>query len=390
MRRAPLLLFLPWIVAVAPAPEAMDVEREIALGIPPQPPRASTLFTRARPYRGDTFVGMLLCRVDVVGNGWDGGDPSGPVRRLAGRPEVDLEVSIGEGTRPLRYFGPEDTPSVTFAVPGASIASNTKAIFVVEDRDVVRNDAVGRVELVYRGELPVRGEAPGVRVECRGATERDLEAGVGAAARALETALAPLAAIPEADPEAVDFGFDHGADATARAAAYDLARWAGLGDARVTAAIARLDERTRVWQQRAGAVVTSLRGSARPTDVPFRLPGTTIDARVGPQACDADSRFDFRNAGRVALRCGIPIAIEESESTRPPAIVFHAIDARGTFTPIDIVLVEQNGELVKPRGGRLPAGAQILVLGLVTDGAQLLRIGLPTSAIFVNVARPVR
>jgi hypothetical protein len=390
MRRA-LLLLLPCLVAATPSPDRITVEREVALGIPPQPPRASDLYRRARPFRGATFQGMLVCSVEVVGNGWDGGDPSGPVRRLAGRPEVDVELYIGEGTRPVRYFGPEDAPNAFFAVPNTTLSSGTKLKLVVEDRDLVRNDPVGTVEMVFEGELPVRGSVAGARVECRAVGEREVEAGTTAAEGRLTRALAPLADVPDADADAIDFGFDHEADTAARLAAYDLARWVGLTDTRVTAALARLDERARVFTQRATSVVTSLRANTRATDVPFRLPGTAVDARVGPQRCDSETTLDWNDATRrIAMRCGIPLAIEESESTRPPALTFHAIDAQGGFTEVEVLLVEEDGELIKPRGGRLPAGAQRLVLGLSTDTTVYLRIGVPTGVVFVNVGRPAR
>lgn len=388
MRRVPLLL-LPLLVAAGPGQERTSLDREIALGIPPQPARASDLHRRARPVRAETFTGMLVCSVEIVGNGWDGGDPSGPVRRLSGRPEVNLEVTIGEGTRPMRYIGREDTPLVHFAMPGLTLAQGKKIRLVVEDRDVVRNDPAGTVEFTYGGELPLRGNAEGVRVDCRAAPERDVEAGIEGAARRMETLLTPLTSLPEVDEDALDFGFDLARDDTARLAVYDLARFAGLGDARVIAALAKLDERAGVIQQRAAAAALAVRGRARPTDVPFRLPGTTIDARVAPQLCATDAAYRFNDsADRAQYVCAIPVAIEEAESARPPALTFHTVDANGVFTAVDPFVVLESGAFSRPRGGRYPAGSQSLMLGVPMQGAQLLRIGLSTGVVFVNVARP--
>lgn len=389
--RPVILCSLPLLLALAPAPDRASIDREIALGIPPQPPRAADLHRRARPVRADAWTGMLVCSVEIVGHGWDGGDPSGPVRRLAGRPEVDLEVTIGEGTRPLRYFGREDTPSVVFAMPHIALARGTKVKLDVEDRDVVRNDPAGTVELVYAGELPMRGHVEGVRVDCRAAPEREVEAGIEAAMRRVDAAIAALPAAGEANADSIDFGFDRDADDAARLAVYDLARFAGLADARVTAALARLDERERVFTQRAAALVLTLRGSAKPTDVPFRLPGTTIDARVGPQSCREDRGFAFAlGEAHLSVECAIPIAIEEAESARPPALTFHGLDAQGRFTPAEIWLTPTSGALTRPRGGRLPTGTQSVVLTFSGPDTQLLRIGLPTGSVFVNVARAAR
>ncbi len=225
---------------------------------PAQVPDAVNVFFDADDVSGAVEKGVLLCRVDIVGNrGWD----------TFGAVDLAVTVTVGKGG-PTYVRGPEDRSSAVISVPAIDLAPGQKLKVLIEDRDVTENEFIARGAVDYAGKLPVRINLEDVQIECR-AVDR---------ATAVARAKAPLAkaahamtsverAVPDLTRDALGAPDSARWDVAARID--DAAAWLGDDDASVRALTAQLDAALAAFQDRARVEVR-----AAPKRLP--APGATI------------------------------------------------------------------------------------------------------------------
>jgi hypothetical protein len=240
---------------------------------PAQVPDAVNVFFDADDISGPIDKGVLLCRVDIVGNrGWD----------TFGAVDLAVTLTVGKGP-PTAVRGPEDRSSAVVSLPAIDLAPGQKLKVLVEDRDVTENEFIARGAADYAGKLPLRINLDDVQVECRA---------VGRAT-AVARAKAPLAkaahamnAVERAVPDLSRAGL--GAPDSARwdvaARIDDAAAWLGDDDASVRALVTQLDAALAAFHERARADVRALpaRLPAPGATVPMSSLGVNAKLMVGP------------------------------------------------------------------------------------------------------------
>lgn len=211
--------------------------------------------------------GVLLCRVDIVGNrGWD----------TFGAVDLAVTVTVGKNA-PVFVRGPEDRSSAVISVPAIDLAPGQKLKVLVEDRDVTENEFIARGAVDYAGKLPLRINLDDVQVECRAVSRAT--AVVRAKAPLMKAAQAMTAverAVPDLTRENLAAPDSARWDVTARID--DAAAWLGDDDIAVRALVVQLDAALAAFHERARADVRA---------APARLPapgGTIAMASLGVNA----------------------------------------------------------------------------------------------------------
>lgn len=395
MRRSLLSLALGLALAspIAHADDGVDerladVEQDLAHGTPPQPERVNDLFRRAHPADAPAFRGLLICAIRVPGEDWDGSDPFGPVRRFMGRIDLNAIVRV-EGNVVARWYGPEDQSTALVALPGLALERGNRLVVDVEDRDVVRDDAVGRVEATYEGSLPLRASSGRVEVECRGTPAEQLATRVDAAAANADQA---MDALPDAEhPDAAVLHFHRSEDdeRAARLAVYDLARWVGLGDPRVTSRLAELDDRRQRFKEHVAELVGRLRADAPAPDVPVRVPGSPWSVTVRGLVCDLERLFELRREAGLDTRmtCALRLHVaHEASSPQTLGFTMHVVDELGETTEVHPILLEEaDGASRFNTRTRFPRGGRDLVLALEERSPVLLRLSTRSGVTWARI-----
>lgn len=365
-----------------------EVEEALSRGTPPQPERANELFRRAHAVDAAPFRGLLLCAIRVPGDDWDGSDPFGPVRRFMGRIDLNAIVRI-EGNVAARWYGPEDQSTALVAVPGVSLEPGSHVVVDVEDRDVVRDDAVGRVEATYEGALPLRASAGRVDVECRGVPGEQLASRVDEAVAKADRAVEALPRAERPDASLLHFRRSEADERAARLAVYDLARFVGLGDPRVTSRLSELDERRQRFQAAVGEVVTELRAEAPAANAPVRVPGSPWSVAVRGLVCDLEGLFELRRDAGLDTRmtCALRIHVShESSSSQALSLAMHVVDERGETTEAHPILLEGSDGSTRWNGRtRFPRGGLDVVLALETQRPVLLRLSTRSGVAWARI-----
>lgn len=234
---------------------------------PAQVPDAVNAFFDADDLSGPIEKGVLLCRVDIVGNrGWD----------TFGAVDLAVTVTVGRGA-PMVVRGPEDRSSAVVTVPAIDLAPGQKLKVLIEDRDVTENEFISRGAADYSGKWPVRMNLEDVQVECRA---------IGRAT-AVVRAKAPLAkaayamtSVERAVPDLTraGLGAPDGPRWEVASRIDEAAAWLGDDDASVRAAMAQLHAALAAFHDRARAEVRA---------APARLPapgGTIAMSSIGVNA----------------------------------------------------------------------------------------------------------
>lgn len=374
----------------ASAQPARDVERlalDAARGYAPQPPRPADLFRRARRVEAESFEGMLVCEVRVVGETWDGSDPRGPVRLAMGRVELGAELQLPGRDDRVRVRGPDDANRVTFAVAGVRLGAGDTLGVALEDRDVVEADAIDRYDLVYAGELPLVGETERSRIECRGVPESALSARIAAARDAADEALEDLNAVAGPSPDVVGFRGPDADPNRAWLAIYRLASWVGLADPRFLERRDRLRASEAAYLARVAELIRSLRETATPIGTEGTLPA---GARlvVTEYDCKLDEILELHGAVgvRMNFECVVHVVVR-AERTSRATVVAHVVDALGGFFEVETAAVPRDGTYER-RPFRLDAGETIYALPIATRAGVLLRVAVGSERAYFRLEPP--
>jgi hypothetical protein len=265
---------------------------------PPQLADTARAFFDAEPVEGDLEGGLLLCRIDVVGDrGWD----------TFGA--IDIAVTVTPGGRaPVEVWGPEDRSSAIVSVPAVTLRRGEKLKFLVEDRDLTEREFVARGAVGYAG-LPLRLDLDHTQLECRGFSREGAEVRARAP---LEKAALALAGVEGAEPVLTEasLGAPHGPLAEARSAALEAEAWLGGSDTSVQRLKARLKKSLHDFEERARASMRARHAALPPpgTSVPLRslglvarvVPGPGLTLEVAPAGVDVS--FDDEDvAARTAF-----------------------------------------------------------------------------------------
>lgn len=238
---------------------------------PPQLEDAVKLFFDAEPVAGELRGGVLLCRVDVVGDrGWD----------TFGA--IDLVATFTLGTRaPVEVWGPEDRSNAVVSLPAVTLEPGENLKVALEDRDLTEREAIARGSVPYAGALPLRISLDEAQVECRGYSRSSAEL---RARPWLERAAVAAAVVEVAlpDVQAPGLGLPGAAIAEATVGAARAEAWLGSTDDEVKGLRERLRRAAARFDGLAREAIHTRAASLPPPGTPFSIPGLGLEARVVP------------------------------------------------------------------------------------------------------------
>lgn len=250
----------------------------LAAGLPPLfaegPPQLADpvkVFFEAAPVSGELQGGVLVCRVDIVGD--EGWDTFGAVDLLA--------TFTVAGRAPVEVWGPEDRANAVVSVPAVNLRPGDKVKIDLEDRDLTEREHIARGVARYAGALPLRFDLDEAQVECRGFSRADAEA---RARPALDRAAAAAALVETAapDPAVPGLGLPSHALATAESAALEAEAWLGRTDVVVAGVHQRLKAGARRFEALAREAIHKTKTTLPAPGTPFPIDSLGLEARVVP------------------------------------------------------------------------------------------------------------
>lgn len=379
-------------VARADAPEELErLALDATRGIVPQLPRAAELFRRARPVEAEAFQGMLLCEIAVQGERWDGGDPIGPVRRSLGRAEIDADFGLPGREDRVRYRGPDDQNRVVVSIPGVRLVRDDEMLVTLVDRDVLSNDAIGRLTLTYGGSLPMQASIPEATVECRAAPRTVIDDSVEAALRSVDDAIADLDREGRPNRQLLSFR-EPGADpSSAWRALYALAAYVGYADPRFLQHRDVLRARDVAHVAAVQQLVRALVDAAPESDRYVRIEGTRLSLRVDRYDCELGSMLLLHpEVGLdVPMECALHVSVRNAgDGDATLSATLHAVDDLGATEALPRAVFVRDETLERARALRFPPGESHLLLPAPTRHAVLLRVGVRRSVVWVRLPAP--
>lgn len=269
---------------------------------------ARALLREAKPHKsGDVDRDLLLCDVLIRdGKNFD----------TFADPDPSATVTLG-GRKPLYVRGGEDTTSMLFSIPNASIQRGERFELFLVDRDVTSDDTIGEVSATYEGDSPLALEHDNFRAVCHLIPREAVEP---MAVRALKAADHALVDFPgDAKPNPLEDDLNHPSDAYngARTSIGAAAALVGWGDSRVKERVKRLDDAEAAWRKEAARSLKAQVKQASPGAWADVSKGGGLEARLTQLRCpevDAKGKrrdtldnqctaaLTLRNAGEKTLR----------------------------------------------------------------------------------------
>jgi hypothetical protein len=315
----------------------------------PQPGGAESLFNEAAP-AGEEAIGVA-CQFSV-----------GNFRETAFTPAAalaDMTVHAsfsgpkGEKRPTLTVWGPEDTNTIYFVLPLASLGKGDEVVAEAIDRNVFSPDFLDRVRAVHKGHFPLAVHGRLATMECRALPRAAIEAHFAKNVPDVEEAIAK---VESQKPDLTAAGFalsdlKDGGVADARWAMEYLAGLTGWDDPRVARRVARLDAAEAKIAGAIAAQADALRAKLpAPADSPTENLAGMLQVRSEEVACGPEVLKKYaRYAG---------IGVEEDFRKTQCMVRVHLTNVSAEALKIDAFFgrIDPIGSmtLISKSGGRFP------------------------------------
>lgn len=357
-----------------------------AAGAVPQLADADATFEGSVAATVDRFDGVLVCRTSVADDAMDGRSRHGPVRHAFGRPDLSLQIALPGRREPVRFRGAEDSRAATFSIPGVALARGERIRVVVRDRDVLVEDLIARLDLVFEGNTVLRAQDAAVSIECRGV---HADALAGRAASAYGAAVDALVALDAVDP---DFTREGAAVPSvqlgrAEASVCAFAALVGSGNAQLASLRGTLELQSRSLAARIERALVRVESVA--TDLAAELGAIGVRLRVVRYGCGRADLVRLVPDARAPASeiCFVRFDLTSDAPTEPGLLV-DVLSRDG-----DPVAAEATVEFVHDRPRRLrrfrlgPRETSVAIV-VPTREARYLRVRVGGTAAFVRLGPP--